>query len=100
MLVGEAAPSGPVGRKVLASRASQFFASAEGLLHGDGGGESERGDRNGGSEPGDGRGGGFSDELFCAGAGGHFDAAGRDDAGFNLRRTGDADGDDGSAGYS
>ena len=31
MLVGEAAPSGPVGRKVLASRASQFFASAEGV---------------------------------------------------------------------
>ena len=29
MLVGEAAPSGPVGGKVLASRASQFFASAE-----------------------------------------------------------------------
>ena len=31
MLVGEAAPSGPVGGKVSASRASQFFASAEGL---------------------------------------------------------------------
>jgi len=29
MLVGEAAPSGPVGGKVLASRARQFFASAE-----------------------------------------------------------------------
>jgi len=29
MLVGEAAPSGPVGDKVLASRAGQFFASAE-----------------------------------------------------------------------
>ena len=31
MLVGEAAHSVPVGRKVLASRARQFFASAEGL---------------------------------------------------------------------
>ena len=29
MLVGEAAPSGPVGRKVLASRAGRFFASPE-----------------------------------------------------------------------
>ena len=29
MLVGEAAPSGPVGGEVLASRAGQFFASAE-----------------------------------------------------------------------
>jgi|GEM_PF-6595160 hypothetical protein len=28
MLVGKAAPSGPVGRKALASRAGQFFASA------------------------------------------------------------------------
>jgi len=30
MLVGEAAQSGPVGGKVLASRAGQFFASADG----------------------------------------------------------------------
>ena len=34
MLVGEAAPSGPVGGKVLAKRAGQFLASAERLASG------------------------------------------------------------------
>ncbi len=50
MLAGEAAQSGPVGRKVLASRAGQFFASAEEMKTGKGfvedACESERGIAN------------------------------------------------------